>query len=62
MALNLLTHGEKAGKPRKGVIRLAAHRDHDNVIVELIDDGAGINIEKVKAKAIESETHHAGDC
>jgi two-component system chemotaxis sensor kinase CheA len=58
---NAVNHGietpdarEKAGKPRKGVIRLAAHRDHDNVIIELIDDGAGINIEKVKAKAIES--------
>ncbi len=58
---NAVNHGiespdvrEKAGKPRKGVVRLAAHRDHDTVIIELIDDGAGINIEKVKAKAIES--------
>jgi len=58
---NAVNHGiespelrEKAGKPRKGAVRLAAHRDHDTVIIELIDDGAGINIEKVKAKAIES--------
>ena len=57
---NAVNHGiespdtrEKAGKPRKGVVRLAAHRDHDTVIIELIDDGAGINIEKVKTKAIE---------
>jgi two-component system chemotaxis sensor kinase CheA len=58
---NAVNHGiespdarEKAGKPRKGAIRLSAHRDHDNVIIELIDDGTGINIKKVKAKAIES--------
>jgi two-component system chemotaxis sensor kinase CheA len=58
---NAVNHGiespdirEEAGKPRKGVVRLAAHRDHDTVIIELIDDGAGINIEKVKVKAVES--------
>jgi two-component system chemotaxis sensor kinase CheA len=57
---NSVNHGiespdarEKAGKPRKGNVRLSAHRDRDNVIIELIDDGAGINIDKVKAKAIE---------
>ena len=58
---NAVNHGiespdvrEKAGKPRKGFVRLFAHRDRDNVIIELIDDGAGINIAKVKAKAIET--------
>jgi two-component system chemotaxis sensor kinase CheA len=57
---NAVNHGieapearEKAGKPRKGFVKLAAHRDRDNVIIELIDDGAGINVEKVRAKAIE---------
>ena len=43
----------KAGKPQKGFIKLSAHRDRDNVIIQLIDDGAGINIDKVKKKAIE---------
>jgi len=57
---NAVNHGiespdarEKSGKPRKGNVRLSAHRDRDNVIIELIDDGAGINVDKVKAKAIE---------
>lgn len=57
---NAVNHGiespedrEKAGKPRKGFVKLSAHRDRDNVIIELIDDGAGVNVEKVKAKAIE---------
>jgi two-component system chemotaxis sensor kinase CheA len=43
----------KAGKPQKGFIKLSAHRDRDNVIIQLIDDGAGINIDRVKKKAIE---------
>ena len=57
---NAVNHGiespdarEKAGKPRKGNVRLSARRDRDNVIIDLIDDGAGINVGKVKAKAIE---------
>jgi two-component system chemotaxis sensor kinase CheA len=57
---NAVNHGiespearETAGKPRKGLVRLAAHRDRDNVIIELIDDGAGVNVEKVKMKAVE---------
>lgn len=57
---NAVNHGiespdtrEKAGKPRKGFVKLSAHRDRDNVIIELIDDGAGINVEKVKSKAVE---------
>lgn len=57
---NSVNHGiespevrEKAGKPRKGFVKLSAHRDRDNVIIELIDDGGGINVEKVKSKAVE---------
>ncbi len=57
---NAVNHGiespetrKKAGKPQKGYVTLSAHREQDNVIIELIDDGAGINVNKVKAKAIE---------
>lgn len=57
---NAVNHGieapdvrEKAGKHRKGFVKLSAHRDRDNVIIELVDDGSGINIEKVKRKAVE---------
>ena len=57
---NAVNHGvespetrEKVGKPRKGTVTLSAHRDRDNVIIELVDDGAGINVAKVKAKAVE---------
>lgn len=57
---NSVNHGiespearEAAGKSRKGFVKLAAHRDRDNVIIEIIDDGAGINVEKIKRKAVE---------
>ncbi|MDO8842296.1 chemotaxis protein CheA, partial [Methanocalculus sp.] len=40
-------------KPAKGLVHLSARRDRDNVIIELRDDGAGINVEKVKRKAID---------
>lgn len=57
---NAVNHGiesperrKEVGKPEKGLVQLSARRDRDNVIIELRDDGAGINVEKVKAKAIE---------
>ena len=43
----------KAGKPEVGSIFLDAYQDGNNVVIEVRDDGAGINVEKVKKKAIE---------
>ena len=43
----------KAGKPEVGSIYLDAYQDGNNVVIEVRDDGAGINVEKVKKKAIE---------
>ncbi len=42
-----------AGKPESGSIFLKAFQEGNNVIIEVGDDGSGINTEKVKAKAIE---------
>ena len=42
-----------AGKPEVGSIFLNAYQEGNNVVIEVGDDGAGINIEKVKKKAIE---------
>lgn len=42
-----------AGKPETGKIALRAYQDGNNVVIEVEDDGAGINTEKVKKKAIE---------
>ncbi|MDO5156930.1 MAG: chemotaxis protein CheA [Eubacteriales bacterium] len=42
----------KLGKPKVGTIRLNAYQDGNNVTIEVEDDGAGIDVEKVKATAI----------
>ena len=46
----------KAGKPEVGSIFLDAYQDGNNVVIEVRDDGAGINTAAVKAKAIERGT------
>ena len=44
---------EKIGKNPAGSIFLDAYQDGNNVVIEVRDDGAGINTEKIKKKAIE---------
>lgn len=46
----------RVGKPEVGSIFLNAYQDGNNVVIEVRDDGGGINIEKVKNKAIEKGT------
>lgn len=46
----------KMGKPQVGTIRLNAYQDGNNVTIEVVDDGAGINVEKVKASAVKKGT------
>lgn len=46
----------KAGKPETGSIYLNAYQDGNNVVIEVVDDGGGIDVEKVKKKAIEKGT------
>ena len=57
---NALDHGLEApadrrlaGKPEEGVLRLKARQADDRVIIEISDDGRGIDVEKVKRKALE---------
>ncbi|MDR1472275.1 MAG: chemotaxis protein CheA [Synergistaceae bacterium] len=57
---NSLDHGieepdvrEAHGKPRLGTITVAAYQEGNGVIIEVRDDGAGIDPERVKKKAIE---------
>ncbi|MBH1942010.1 chemotaxis protein CheA [Mobilitalea sibirica] len=44
---------ERAGKNPVGSIFLDAYQDGNNVMIEVRDDGGGINVEKIKKKAIE---------
>ncbi len=58
---NSLDHGietpaqrEAMGKPRVGKLTLSARHQGGNIIIEVSDDGAGLNREKLLAKARES--------
>mgnify|MGYP002623944440 CR=1 FL=1 len=41
------------GKPEKGILKIAAYQEGSGVVIEVSDDGAGIDPDKVKKKAIE---------
>jgi two-component system chemotaxis sensor kinase CheA len=56
---NSLDHGiempearEKSGKPRKGTIRLTAAHSGNHVVIRIMDDGAGLDAEVIRAKAV----------
>jgi two-component system, chemotaxis family, sensor kinase CheA len=40
------------GKSSKGTIRLCGRQEENNIVIEIADDGAGINSERLKASAI----------
>jgi two-component system, chemotaxis family, sensor kinase CheA len=57
---NAVSHGiesseerRKAGKPPQGQIRLNAHHQGNHVILEVTDDGRGIDAQKIRAKALD---------
>jgi two-component system chemotaxis sensor kinase CheA len=57
---NAISHGiespeerEKLGKPKQGSVRLNAYHQGNQVVVEVSDDGRGIDVQKIRAKAIE---------
>ncbi len=57
---NAVSHGIESaeerlrlGKPRHGTLRLNAYHQGNQVIVEVSDDGRGIDAQRVKAKALE---------
>jgi len=46
----------KSGKDPVGAIYLDAYQDGNNVVIEVRDDGSGINVDKIRAKAIDRGT------
>ena len=57
---NAVSHGIESaeervrnGKPARGTIHLTSYHHGNQVIVEITDDGAGIDVQKIKAKALE---------
>ncbi len=62
MIRNAIDHGlempkerEAAGKPRQGRLNLAARHEGEYVVIEMADDGAGINLDKVREKAVKKK-------
>jgi two-component system chemotaxis sensor kinase CheA len=60
MIRNAVDHGletpekrEAAGKPREGSVTMTAQHRSGRILIEIADDGAGINRERVREKAIE---------
>ena len=60
MVRNSLDHGietpderRAAGKPEQGILRIAARQENDFVVIEVRDDGKGIDAQRVKAKAVQ---------
>jgi len=52
----------KKGKPEIGVISIDISRDGSDVVVKVSDDGAGINLDRVRGRALQLgliEEHHA---
>jgi two-component system chemotaxis sensor kinase CheA len=59
MVRNSADHGledipgrREAGKPETGTVTLNAYHEGGHIIIEISDDGRGLNIERIKAKAI----------
>ena len=55
---------DKKGKPQKGILSIKAYNEGNQIIVEIFDDGKGINVqavkEKVKEKGLMSENELNG--
>jgi two-component system, chemotaxis family, sensor kinase CheA len=61
MVRNSVDHGieppdqrEAAGKPRVGKLELKAYHKGGNIVIEICDDGRGLNKEKILRKAIQN--------
>ena len=68
MMRNSVDHGvqvsadrEAVGKPGKGTVKLAAYHKGGNIIIEIHDDGQGLNTAKIKSKALERGLIAEGD-
>lgn len=60
MVRNSADHGieaaaerRKAGKPEKGTIRLDAYHEGGHIVIEIRDDGKGLDAEAIRRKAVE---------
>lgn len=45
----------ESGKEKTGTVKLVAYPDGNNVVIEVEDDGGGIDVERVKKKLLKEE-------
>jgi two-component system chemotaxis sensor kinase CheA len=64
---NAMDHGiepaelrQQRGKPARGTVRLNAFHDSGSIVIEVSDDGGGLNRERILAKAVERGLVEAG--
>jgi len=50
-----------AGKPAKGRVELNAYHDSGSIVIQVVDDGGGLNKDRIQAKAIEKGIIQPGD-
>ena len=51
-----------SGKDSEGVVRISAYQEGNSIVIEIVDDGRGIDVEKVKRKAVEKGIITEADC
>lgn len=58
---NSIDHGielpdarSQVSKPTTGVLTVSARHQESHIVIEILDDGAGIDVERVKAKAVKT--------
>ncbi|MCP1728411.1 chemosensory pili system protein ChpA (sensor histidine kinase/response regulator) [Natronospira proteinivora] len=58
MLRNAVIHGletpqdrDKEGKPEEGLIAIELHREGSEVVIEVMDDGRGLNVDKIRKRA-----------
>jgi len=63
---NSLDHGVESpeqrverGKPRQGNVTLRASRERDHVVIQVEDDGAGLDVDGIRKTAIENDVREA---
>lgn len=61
MIRNCMDHGletpaerTEAGKPEQGVVKLSAEHRNGRILIRVADDGRGLNLERVRQKAIDN--------
>lgn len=62
---NAVSHGietpqerRDAGKPEAGKLTIEARREKDSIVIDVSDDGAGVDLESVRARAVQAGLVH----